>query len=508
MPAGAYSRSGIITIPTQLNLIFIFKIKKKFSQKIVEIDGLAAARPRRLVVERLRELPQRPRDVIIEKWLPYTQQKRRVIHERSSQNNAPSQRNLVIEWDAPEVKVTQVCRDLGVVDMDPAEYIRLYGNELKCQVPECTCVELRRPPEPVKVVEAAPPPRWRCCDPTQRVFTKEAPPPVQQVEVEAPPPPSPVVVVKAPPQLKTAPPPQPESESEAEEEPERDPFAEIVRKYQINNEYAIRMRQLRNFNVVFLVDDSSSMNSELDDSPLNKQDTKATRWLEAEFFTSISVEIANLFDKDGIDVYFLNHQPPLRNVTNLDDFQAQFKSIKANGYTPLTKALLKIFSDNAQAVKQKPLLVVILTDGEPTDERGYKDIDNFKKCLKDRSPIDRIFISIVACTDQKESVKYLNGLDTKVKNLDVVDDFRSERAEMRKRQGASYDFSFGDYVVKSMIGPIDASVDKADEKDKKDKSDDKDIKKDKSDVKINKDKSDDKKKKDKSGDKKGNCSII
>lgn len=48
-------------------------------------------------------------------------------------------------------------------------------------------------------------------------------------------------------------------------------------------------------------------------------------------------------------------------------------------------------------------------------------------------------------------------------NLDVVDDFRNERQEIRKIKGPSFKFSFGDYVVKSLIGSIDEELDKMDE---------------------------------------------
>jgi hypothetical protein len=242
-------------------------------------------------------------------------------------------------------------------------------------------------------------------------------------------------------------------------------FAEIINKYEINTDYAGRLQLLNNFKIVFLLDDSSSMNSVLSDSPLNKPGTfmKATRWNEAEYFSSISVEIANIFDANGTDIYFLNHQPPLRNIRNLAEFQSQFRLIKPNGYTPLTKALTRIFNDNKDLLNERPLLVIVLTDGEPTDERGHSDIYNFKHSLKNRKPIDKIFISIIACTDQDGSIEYLNGLDRKVKHLDVVDDFRNEKAEVRKTKGPKYGFSYGDYVVKSMIGSIDPSIDRADE---------------------------------------------
>ncbi len=59
---------------------------------------------------------------------------------------------------------------------------------------------------------------------------------------------------------------------------------------------------------------------------------------------------------------------------------------------------------------------------------------------------------------------YLNNWDRNIPNLDVVDDYRSERVEIRKVKGQRYPFSFGDYVVKSLIGSIDPELDKLDER--------------------------------------------
>ena len=39
---------------------------------------------------------------------------------------------------------------------------------------------------------------------------------------------------------------------------------------------------------------------------------------------------------------------------------------------------------------------------------------------------------------------YLNNWDKKISNLDVADDYRSERSEIHKAQGKDFPFSFGD----------------------------------------------------------------
>ncbi|RMZ97569.1 von willebrand factor [Brachionus plicatilis] len=239
----------------------------------------------------------------------------------------------------------------------------------------------------------------------------------------------------------------------------------LISKHEISVDYANRLQYLYGFKTVFIFDDSGSMNSELDDSPLNKTSSqRATRWNELEYFASISLEIANLFDPNGCDVYFLNHQPPIKNIKSVPDFLNYFRQFRPGGYTPLTKTLNQVLNDNAQIVSyEKKLLVIIVTDGEPTDQSGKIDIDGFHKCLLSRKPKDRIFTNIIACTDEQESIDYLNKWDKSIPNLDVVDDFRSEKKQILKAKGSKFRFSYGDYVVKCLLGSVDKTLDKCDE---------------------------------------------
>lgn len=48
-------------------------------------------------------------------------------------------KNLIIEWEAPDVEVVKQCRDLGVVEADPEEYLRRFGPDLKQthELPTC-----------------------------------------------------------------------------------------------------------------------------------------------------------------------------------------------------------------------------------------------------------------------------------------------------------------------------------------------------------------------------------
>jgi hypothetical protein len=87
------------------------------------------AAPRRVVVERLPDLPGRPGKVTVERWLGYERQRRQVTYEKL-QDECPPQvgRNVVIEWESPEVEVVREYRCLGVQQADPEDYLRRYND--------------------------------------------------------------------------------------------------------------------------------------------------------------------------------------------------------------------------------------------------------------------------------------------------------------------------------------------------------------------------------------------
>ena len=163
-------------------------------------------------------------------------------------------------------------------------------------------------------------------------------------------------------------------------------FQSITRKYEINTKFAQKLQILESFKVVFVFDDSGSMNTVLQDSPLNNSNSlfKATRWDELQYFANISIEIASIFNPNGCDIYFLNRYPsPVRDITDSSQLVNYFRD-KPQGFT--------------------------------------------------------------------------------MRNIDIVDDYKSEKIEVKRAQGQNFSFTFGDYVVKSLIGSIDPEMYNLDEK--------------------------------------------
>jgi hypothetical protein len=99
------------------------------------------------------------------------------------------------------------------------------------------------------------------------------------------------------------------------------------------------------------------MNKTLEESPLNKNQFKATRWDELQYFANISIEIASIFNQQGCDIYFLNRQPsPVRNITDASQLINYFRD-KPQGFKPLAQTLNKVLIDNSpQVLNERKLL--------------------------------------------------------------------------------------------------------------------------------------------------------
>ena len=233
-------------------------------------------------------------------------------------------------------------------------------------------------------------------------------------------------------------------------------FEVVCRDYEINNDFALRLRNLEGYEIVVICDDSGSMNTPVTSPGSNAFSKLPTRWDELKNTVGIIVDIAAIMDHDGIDVYFLN-RPPLLHITHHSQLDGSF-NMKASGGTPIVPVLRSIL----QTKCEKKRLIILATDGCPNDEGGRDGITVFREVLaNERGPFD--FVTIVACTDEDAAIDYLNDWDKQIPHLDVVDDYHSERDEIIDVQGPRFKFSFGDYVVKALMGSIDPWFDSLDE---------------------------------------------
>ncbi|CAF1330134.1 unnamed protein product [Adineta ricciae] len=229
---------------------------------------------------------------------------------------------------------------------------------------------------------------------------------------------------------------------------------QVIQQYEINQQFAARLQALGNCEIVLLCDDSGSMNTPI-------QGTNQTRWDELKTLVNIVVDISAVMDSNGIDIYFLNRDPML-NVADTRYVRQVFNT-PPQGLTPLVPALRRILAAKRNQTYEKKLLILIATDGAPTNEYGQLDVGTLEAVLRqERTP--QTYVTFLACTDDLNSVNYLSNWDKMLPNVDVMDDYRSERAEIQRTRGFNFPFSFGDYIVKSLLGAIDPWFDSLDDR--------------------------------------------
>ena len=201
---------------------------------------------------------------------------------------------------------------------------------------------------------------------------------------------------------------------------------DIINEHEINKKYAQKLQILQDFKIVFILDDSGSMNTPLKESPLlsnnnnnnsnSSLNKKITRWDELHYFSNIMLEIANLFNPNGCDVYFLNRTSNM-NVKDKEQLSRLFLLESPQGFTPLTSKLNEVLNDNLFQLINRKLLIIIITDGEPTDSEGTINVQEFKDCLLKRP--SNVYTTIAACTDDDLSVEYLNNWDKEMPRLGI-----------------------------------------------------------------------------------------
>eukprot|EP00928_Gymnodinium_smaydae_P081069 TRINITY_DN64644_c0_g1_i1.p1 TRINITY_DN64644_c0_g1~~TRINITY_DN64644_c0_g1_i1.p1 ORF type:complete len:267 (-),score=31.74 TRINITY_DN64644_c0_g1_i1:244-1044(-) len=195
---------------------------------------------------------------------------------------------------------------------------------------------------------------------------------------------------------------------------------------------------LKEYDIVLLLDDSGSMNA---------RSGKTTRWNELLETASHIIEIACCFDADGIDAYFLNGGM-ISNIASSKDRRlvSKFKR-RASGGTPLTETLKTALRNHAGG---KPLLVMILSDGEPNG-----GVPPLKRVIEDsiRTSKGCIRYQLMACTSDDRAVAWMDELDVAHTEVDATDDYHTERSQVLK-SGIFGSFERGDWIAKAMLGAI------------------------------------------------------
>ena len=82
-----------------------------------------------------------------------------------------------------------------------------------------------------------------------------------------------------------------------------------------------------------------------------------------------------------------------------------------SGPTPIVRVLRHVLQEKQLEIQERKLLLLIATDGVPTNDQGQQDIKSLEQTLRhERKPISRIPVTIIACTDDTASIGYVAGM--------------------------------------------------------------------------------------------------
>jgi hypothetical protein len=238
-------------------------------------------------------------------------------------------------------------------------------------------------------------------------------------------------------------------------------FDQLASKWRMPKELAIDLAGLALYDIVILADDSSSMSFE----------EQGERIEDLKVILNKVAEVATLFDQDGITIRFLNSPAQGNGIRTAQDADACVAQTRFQGLTPLAASMERnvlqpiVFNLAQQNQLQKPVLVITITDGEPSDsprDAILQVIKNARARLSQYGPKPLAFQFAQVGRDARAQA-FLGNLD---KNRDVGDlidctSYYELEAEEFKKKGV--DMTVELWLVKMMVGAFDPSYDAEDE---------------------------------------------
>ena len=239
-------------------------------------------------------------------------------------------------------------------------------------------------------------------------------------------------------------------------------FPSIASKRRIHLELAFDFVAMGVYDIVIFADDSGSMNFDERWGPSTEKidDLKL-------IFARI-VELATLFDDDGISIRYFNNDKVFDNVKSEQDAEKTLEKVSFNGGTPVGKNILtKVFEPYVYAKAQsnqftKPVLVYVITDGEPDNKPELKQ--NILQCKNwlQQTPYGKSAVSIMFAQVGKDAkaAHYLKvELDNDPDIGNDVDATGNFEMEYVKYAAKGVELHPNLWLLQMMLGAIDSNYD-------------------------------------------------
>jgi len=202
---------------------------------------------------------------------------------------------------------------------------------------------------------------------------------------------------------------------------------------------------LRDFDTVILVDDSGSMSG--------------GRWNQTAAALSTIVPIVTYYDSDGIDIYFINapDRPENHGIKTPSQVMEIFSTIRPQGATPTGRALKRILHPYLERFERspnrcKPMNVIVITDGVPTDDPESYIVQCAKKLDKLEADLTQVGIQFFQIGNDPEATEALRELDDELGKMRDVRDM----VDTAPWRGSLE----GDKMLKVVLGAVNKRLDR------------------------------------------------
>jgi uncharacterized protein YegL len=207
---------------------------------------------------------------------------------------------------------------------------------------------------------------------------------------------------------------------------------------------------LKSFDTVFLVDDSSSM--------------AGRSWKEVSEALKLITPICASHDADGIDIYFLNHSHDHMNVSRASTVVKIFQTVRPYGGTPTGQKLNAILKPYLRRYKAspnttKPVNIIVITDGAPTDDVESPIIAAAKKLDRLEAPAWQVGIQFFQVGKDPVAREHLKQLDDGLRDIARDPDLRDmvDTVEYKGDDGAELSAAG---VMKAVLGSVNRRLDR------------------------------------------------
>ncbi|RDB19650.1 Phospholipase A I [Hypsizygus marmoreus] len=166
------------------------------------------------------------------------------------------------------------------------------------------------------------------------------------------------------------------------------------------------MDYLRNYHVFFVIDDSGSMEGD--------------RWSEARDALLEIADHALKQNVEEIDLMFFNDTTVYRGVKGAGAIEAIFMAVKPDGLTPTGATLQRVLNEHITTLDRavggpgyhavRPLDIIVLTDGVPTDDPKTVLVDAVARMKTSKHHPNAVGVQIVQIGDESDAVPVLKSL--------------------------------------------------------------------------------------------------